>query len=316
MGQLVEGAWRGQWSPSTAENTAEGRFVRENATFRRWVRADGSTPFRPEAGRYHLYAALICPWASRALIYRKLKKLDDVVSVSIVHPVVSDFGWEFADYPGTIADTVHGARYLHEVYTRADPKFTGRVTVPALWDKKEGTIVNNESSEIIRMFDLEFGDLGDASVCFYPEDLRASIDELNAITYDGLNNGVYRAGFASSQEAYEEAIDDVFRTLDLLEERLDGSRYLLGDRITEADWRVFVTLVRFDAAYYGLFKCNLRRIIDYPRLRRYTRDLYEVPGVAETVDLDHIKRGYYGIKLLNPRQIVPGGPGLDFRNVA
>jgi putative glutathione S-transferase len=248
------------------------------------------------------------------LTYRKLKRLDDVISVSIAIPAVTDQGYSFGEYPGSIPDPLYNVRYLHELYTRADPRYTGRATVPVLWDKKQVTIVNNESSEIIRMLNSAFDAFGDASVDFYPRELRPAIDALNQRIYDGLNNGVYRAGFATSQEAYEEAVSAVFACLDELEQRLDGQPYVLGERLTETDWRTFMTLIRFDIAYHGLFKCNLRRVIDYRNLSAYLKRLYEVPGVRETVDFDHIKRTYYGIARLNPNGIVPKGPAEIFRD--
>ena len=316
---LVDGKWEGDWQRLKWTDT-RGRFVRQVSTFRNWVTADGSPGptgvggFRAEPGRYHLYVALNCPWACRTLTYRKLKKLDDVISVSIAVPAVTDQGYSFGEYPGSIPDPLYNIRYLHELYTRADPHYTGRATVPALWDKKQGTLVNNESSDIIRMLNSAFDAFGDASVDFYPRELRPAIDALNERIYEGLNNGVYRAGFAATQEAYEEAVDGVFACLDDLEQRLDGRTYLLGERLTETDWRTFMTLIRFDIVYHGLFKCNLRRVIDYPNLSAYLKRLYEVPGVKETVDFDHIKRTYYSIARLNPNGIVPKGPARIFRD--
>ncbi len=311
---LVEGRWQDDWQMK-ARTDASGRFVRQDSAFRNWVTKDGAAGptgeggFAAEPGRYHLYVALVCPWACRTLVYRKLKKLEDVVSVSISLPALTDQGWAFGEGPGSIPDPLFGIRHLHELYTRADPRFTGRPTVPVLWDKRRSTIVNNESADIIRMLNVAFDEYGDASVDFYPAALRPEIDALNARIYGGLNDGVYRAGFATTQGAYEEAARGVFACLDELEERLaDGRPYLLGERIVETDWRAFVTLVRFDAAYHGLFKCNLRRLADYPRLATYTRRLYDVPGVAETVDFDHIKRTYYSIRKVNPTGIVPIGP--------
>ncbi len=315
---LVDGKWVADWQPVQAKDE-KGGFVRQTSSFRNWVTPDGRAGptgeggFAAEAGRYHLYVALICPWASRTLIARKLKKLDDVVSVSVVEPALTDQGWRFGDYPGANRDEVNGATYLHEVYTRADPSFTGRATVPVLWDRKRGTIVNNESAEIVRMFNAGFGELADGSVDFYPAELASEIDALNARIYPRLNNGVYRAGFATTQVAYDEAFAEVFAMLDELERRFaDGRAFLLGDRFTEADIRLFVTLVRFDAAYHGLFKCNLRRIADYPGLSAYLARILAIPGVRETVDIDHIKRGYYSIKALNPTGIMPMGPELTW----
>lgn len=315
---LVNGQWVADWQPVQATDE-KGGFVRQTSTFRNWVTPDGGPGptgtggFKAEPGRYHLYVALICPWASRTRIARKLKKLEDVISVSVVSPVMTPQGWRFGDYPGATDDEVNGSTYMHEIYTKADPHVTGRATVPVLWDKKHETIVNNESADIVRMMNSGFGDLADGSVDLYPEDLRAEIDALNGRIYPALNNGVYRAGFATTQVAYEEAFRDVFAMLDELEERLaDGRRFLFDDRFTETDIRLFVTLVRFDAAYYGLFKCNLRRIADYPHLSRYVLRVIDIPGVRETVNIGHIKAGYYSIKALNPTGIVPLGPELPF----
>lgn len=315
---LVDGKWVENWQPVQATD-AKGGFVRQVSSFRSWVTVDGSPGptgeggFRAEAGRYHLYVALICPWASRTLIARKLKGLEDAVSVSVVEPALSDEGWRFGDYPGANRDTLNGATYLHEIYTRAEPHFTGRATVPVLWDRERGTIVNNESADILRMFNAGFGALARNAVDLYPEALREAIDALNAAIYPRLNNGVYRAGFATTQLAYEEAFADVFGMLDELEARLSaGGPFLLGAAVTEADIRLFVTLVRFDAAYNGLFKCNLRRLADYPALSAYLVRFLALPGVRGTVNVDHIKRGYYSIKALNPNRIVPVGPALDW----
>ena len=313
---LVDGKWVSDWHPVQATD-AKGGFVRQSSTFRNWVTPDGSAGptgeggFRAEAGRYHLYVALICPWASRTLIGRTLKGLADVVSVSVVEPTLTDEGWRFGDYPGADRDLLNGSTYLHEIYTRADPNISGRATVPVLWDKQRGTIVNNESSDILRMMNAGFGDLADPRFDLYPEDLREEIDAVNAAIYPRLNNGVYRAGFATTQQAYDEAFAEVFQMLDVLEERLsDGRHYLLGDRFTETDIRLFVTLVRFDVAYHGLFKCNLRRIADYPGLSGYLARVLAIPGVRATVSIEHIKRGYHSIKALNPTGIVPVGPEL------
>ena len=312
---LVDGKWRGAWQPVQATD-AKGGFVRQISSFRSWVTPDaaagptGEGGFRAERGRYHLYVALTCPWATRVLIARKLKKLEDAVSVSIVEPAMTDEGWRFGDYPGATRDSVNGATYLHEIYTRADPHFTGRATVPALWDKERRTIVNNESADLLRMFNSGFGALADEAVDLYPQDLRAEIDALNGQVYPSLNNGVYRAGFATTQEAYEEAFAGVFAMLDALERRLGPGPCLFGERLTEADIRVFVTLARFDAAYHGQFKCNLRRIADYSGLSAYLARLIALPAFRETFSLDHIKRGYYSIKSLNPSRIVPLGPDL------
>ncbi|MDR6953128.1 putative glutathione S-transferase [Ancylobacter sp. 3268] len=313
---LVEGKWTADWHPVQAKD-AKGGFVRQVSGFRHWVTPDGAPGptgeggFAAETGRYHLYVALICPWASRTLITRKLKRLEGVVSLSVVEPALTDEGWRFGDYPGATPDIVNGASYLHQLYTRADPHYTGRATVPVLWDRQRGTIVNNESADIVRMFNSGFGRLADDGVDLYPADLREAIDALNARLYPRLNNGVYRAGFATTQLAYEEAFADVFGMLAELEERLAGTGpFLFGDRFTEADIRLFVTLVRFDAAYHGLFKCNLKRIADYPALQAYMLRVLAIPGIRDTVRIDHIKRGYYSIKSLNPNGIVPVGPDL------
>jgi len=314
---LVNGKWEGDGQMRRSTD-GQGRFVRQVSTFRNWVTPDGSPGptgvggFKAEPGRYHLYVALNCPWACRTLIFRKLKKLDDVISVSIAIPAFTEQGYSYGDYPGSIPDPLYNIHYVHELYTRADPHYTGRATVPVLWDKVQGTLVNNESSDIIRMLNTAFDALGDATVDFYPAELRPEIDALNERLYEGLNNGVYRAGFAMSQEAYNEAVTGVFRCLDELEERLAGQPHLLGERITESDWRAFVTLIRFDIAYHGLFKCNLRRVIDYPRLSAYLKRLYNVPGVADTVDFHHIKRTYYSIPKVNPSGIIPKGPERIF----
>ena len=310
MGMLIDGVWT---PDPDMPRSAKGAFERSAAAVRGWVRADGSTPFAPEPGRYHLYVSLACPWAHRTLIVRKLKKLEDAISVSIVDWHMTDEGWHFSERDGATPDPHLGARYLREVYQASDPQFTGRVTVPVLWDTKQGVIVNNESAEIIRMLNAEFDAMGDASLDLYPESLRVEIDALNERVYDAINNGVYKCGFAGTQEAYEEAFDALFGLLEELEDRLGRQRYLLGERITEADWRLFTTLVRFDPVYFGHFKCNLRRIADCPNLWGYLRDLYQVEGVAETVDLHHIKSHYYAShRMLNPRGIVPKGPEIDF----
>ena len=315
---LVDGKWENDWELAKSTD-ASGRFVRQISSFRSWVTPQGfagptgDAGFAAEPGRYHLYVALNCPWACRTLIFRKLKRLEDVITVSVAVPEFTDQGYAFGDYPGATRDALQGARYVHELYTRADPHFTGRPTVPVLWDRVRDTIVNNESADIIRMLNGAFDAFGDATVDFYPEALRGAIEALNDRIYEPLNNGVYRAGFAATQQAYDEAVTDVFDCLDDLERRLEGGRpYLLGDRITETDWRAFVTLIRFDAVYYGLFKCNLRRLCDYPKLAAYTKRLYEVPGVAETVDFHHMKRAYYSIRKVNPSRIVPVGPEKIF----
>jgi putative glutathione S-transferase len=312
---LVDGKWSEAWRPVQSTD-AKGGFVRQISSFRNWVTPDGAAGptggggFRAEPDRYHLYAAFGCPWATRILIARQLKRLEDVVSVAIVEPAMTDQGWRFGDYPGADRDAVNGATYLHEVYALADPHFTGRATVPALWDKERRTIVNNESADLLRMFNSGFGALADTSIDLWPADLRAAIDALNAEVYGSLNNGVYRAGFATTQVAYEEAFVAVFATLDMLERRLERGPWLMGDRLTEADIRLFVTLARFDAAYHGLFKCNLRRIADHANLSAYLARLIAIPAFRDTFSLDHIKGGYYSIKALNPSRIVPLGPKL------
>ncbi|AGA34906.1 Glutathione S-transferase, omega [Thioalkalivibrio nitratireducens DSM 14787] len=316
MSLLIRGKLQSDWLD---EETEDGEFVRQDSQFRHWVTPDGSPGpggeggFPAEAGRYHLYVSLACPWAHRTLIFRVLKGLEALVSVSVVSPFMFEPGWSFHPYPGSTEDHVNGFEYLHQAYTLAEPEYTGIVTVPVLWDRKRQTIVNNESSEIIRMFNTAFDALTGRREDYYPPPLRAEIDAVNERVYETLNNGVYRAGFASEQAAYDRAYDRLFETMDWLEERLSGRRHLVGEHRTEADWRLFTTLVRFDAVYYGHFKCNRRRLIDYPNLWAYTRELYQVPGIADTVNLDQIKTHYYGShRNLNPSGIVPRGPELDF----
>ncbi|WP_342641236.1 glutathione S-transferase family protein [Rhodoligotrophos ferricapiens] len=320
MGMLVDGKWQDVWYDTRSTG---GAFERKPSSFRNWVTRDGEPGasgaggFAAESGRYHLYVSLACPWAHRTLIFRKLKGLTDHVSLSIVDPLMLEQGWVFSDRAGAIPDAINGAERLYEVYLRADPHYTGRVTVPVLWDKQRATIVNNESSEIIRMFNSAFDELTDNRLDFYPAALRAEIDEVDDRVYGAVNNGVYRAGFATTQAAYEEAYRALFETLDRLDAGLAKQRYLVGHQLTEADWRLFTTLVRFDAVYFGHFKCNKRRISDYPALSGYVRDLYQVPGVAETVNLAHIKLHYYGShRTINPTGIVPVGPELDFTSPA
>ncbi|WP_434710789.1 glutathione S-transferase family protein [Rhizobium sp. YTUHZ045] len=315
MGMLVDGVWHDVWYDT---KESKGHFKRQPSQFRNWVTADGeagpsgSGGFKAEAGRYHLYVSLACPWAHRTLIFRKLKKLEDLISVSVVDPLMLENGWEFKVGDGATGDHLFGVGTLWQIYVKADPHYSGRVTVPVLWDKQTGTIVSNESAEIIRMFNSAFDGLTGSKADFYPEDLRAEIDALNATVYDTVNNGVYKAGFATTQEAYEENVVKLFETLDILDERLGRGRYLFGDRLTEADWRLFTTLVRFDPVYVGHFKCNIRRIADYRNLPGYLRDLYQTAGVAETVNLQHIKQHYYrSHKAINPTGIVPAGPALD-----
>jgi len=316
MGLLVDGVWQDE---QPLQRTQSGRFVRPTTRFRNFVTEDGSPGptgsggFAAARGRYHLYVALACPWAHRTVIMRMLKGLEEVVSMSVVEPLYGPHGWRFGSGPGTVPDTVNGASELAEIYLLADPKYTGRVSVPALWDKERRTIVNNESAEIIRMLNGAFGRFTNVRTDYYPAPLRAEIDRVNDLVYENVNNGVYRAGFATAQEAYEEAFHALFGALDELERRLSRQRYLVGEAITEADWRLFTTLIRFDAVYYGHFKCNLRRIADYPNLSNYLRDLYQQPGIAALVNMDHIKRHYYGSQRhVNPTGIVPLGPQLDF----
>lgn len=309
---LVDGKWTQNWQP-VQKADSKGRFVRQVSSFRNWITPDGAAGptgeggFKAEAGRYRLYVAFICPWASRTLIARKLKGLEELIPVTVVNPVLGDQGWSFGGYPGADADPLFGAEHLHELYTRAEPTFTGRATVPVLWDEHRGVMVNNESADILRMFDTAFEHLVPSSYRLYPQDIGPKIDALSAEIYDQLNNGVYKAGFASSQGAYDEAVEGVFAMLDTLEARLTDD-YLFGERLTETDIRTFVTLIRFDAAYHGLFKTNRRQIADYPRLSAYMARILNLPGVAETVNMDHITRGYYAIKALNPTRIRPVGP--------
>jgi putative glutathione S-transferase len=315
MGLMVDGVWRDAWYDTKSSG---GRFQRSTAGFRNWVTADGSPGpsgiggFKAEAGRYHLYIARACPWAHRTMIFRAIKGLEGIIDYSVVNWLMLENGWTFDPGPGVTPDLVNGARYLHEVYKKADPHFSGRVTVPVLWDKQTQTIVSNESSEIIRMLNSAFDGVGAKAGDYYPEALRPEIDALNTRIYDTVNNGVYKAGFATSQAAYEEAVKPLFESLDWLEDILSKQLYLTGDSLTEADWRLFTTLLRFDPVYVGHFKCNLKRIVDYPALSSYTRELYQMPGIRETVDFDHIKRHYYeSHRTINPTGIVPLGPILD-----
>lgn len=316
MGLLVDGVWHDQWYDTKASG---GRFERSASQFRNWVTADGSAGpsgvggFKAEAGRYHLYVSLACPWAHRTLIFRALKGLEEVISVSVVDYLMAEEGWTFSDKDGATPDHLYGSKRLYEIYTRADPHYSGRVTVPVLWDKQQQTIVSNESAEIIRMLNSAFNAFGDASLDFYPEALRGKIDALNDFIYPNINNGVYRAGFATTQPAYEEAYNQLFSALDKIEDTLSNQRYLTGAQLTEADWRLFTTLVRFDPVYVGHFKCNKQRIADYPNISNYVRDLYQVKGVAETVNFTHIKNHYYmSHKTINPTGIVPSGPALEY----
>jgi putative glutathione S-transferase len=300
-------------APFPKEHAADGSFRRQASQFREWVRADPASPFTAAAGRYHLYASLACPWAHRTIIYRRLKGLENAVSMTIVDPERDDRGWAIIVGPGNTPDTANNFGFLGQAYLASDPGFDGRVTVPVLWDTVTGVIVNNESSEIIRMFDREFAAVADPGApMFCPPEFEAEIDAINAIVYEAVNDGVYRAGFATTQGAYEDAFRNLFAALDALDRRLGVVRYLLGDRITEADWRLFPTLVRFDPVYFGHFKCNLRRIADYPNLSGYLRELYQYPGVAETVSFNHIKRHYYRTHpTINPTRIVPVGPHMN-----
>jgi putative glutathione S-transferase len=314
MGMLVNGQWRDE-DPATEVGKA-GNFQRVDSVFRDRITADGSSGFAAEAGRYHLYVAYTCPWAHRTQIYLALKKLTGIISVAIAVPGLREQGWTFEDnaaFPDCTPDRVNGFNYLHEAYAASNPHYTGKVTVPTLWDKKTKRIVNNESSEIIRMLNAEFGALGADPTDFYPKHLRAEIDSVNAQIYANVNNGVYRCGFARSQAAYDEAYDALFATLDEIEARLGRQRYLVGNQITEADWRLFPTLVRFDVAYFSLFKCNRNRIADFPNLLNYVRELYAVPGVAETVKPRYYVMGYYSITRVNPTGIIPKGTPVDFK---
>ncbi|RLQ23613.1 glutathione S-transferase family protein [Seongchinamella sediminis] len=313
MGLLQEGKWVDQWYETESN---KGEFKRQESLFRNWITADGSAGpsgeggFRAEAGRYHLYVSLACPWAHRTLIFRALKGLEELISVSVVEPLMLEHGWEFSQ---RFADDLYGLDYLHQLYTRVDPEVTTRVTVPVLWDKQREIIVSNESAEIIRMLNSAFDEITGNTADYYPQPLREEIDALNAWIYPGINNGVYRAGFATSQQAYEQAYHELFEALDKVEERLAGQRYLTGPTITEADWRLFTTLLRFDAVYFGHFKTNRQRIEDFPNISGYVRDLFQQPGIAATVDLPYIKQHYYGShKTINPTGVVPLGQEIDF----
>lgn len=303
MGLLIDGKWTDQWYDTKSTG---GKFVRKDSSFRDFI---ASEKFPAERNRYHLYISHACPWAHRAAIFRKLKKLEDIIPITIVQPLMLENGWEF----GADKDPVYNRDYLHEIYTMADPAYTGRVTVPVLWDKKQETIVNNESSEIIRMFNSAFNDLTGNQDDYYPVNLHNEIDKINDFVYRTINNGVYKAGFATAQKVYESEVSKLFEALDTIEERLSKQRYLVGNTLTEADWRLFTTLLRFDPVYVGHFKCNIRRIEDYPNLSNYVRDLYQVEGVKDTVHMDHIKAHYYAShKMINPNGIIPIGPEIDF----
>ena len=317
MGMLVDGKWHDVWYDTKASG---GHFKRKDAAFRNWITHDGNAGpsgkdgFKAQANRYHLYISYACPWAHRTLIFRMLKGLEDIIDVSIVDHFMGANGWEFHDRDGGTIDHLHGSEYMHEVYTKAMSDYTGRVTVPVLWDKHNNTIVSNESSEIIRMFNSEFAEMSSSDHDYYPEHLRKDIDEINAIIYHNVNNGVYKCGFATTQEAYNENYDKLFATLDMLDERLANQRYLVGDQITEADWRLFTTLVRFDAVYVNHFKCNKQRIADYKNLSGYLRELYQIEGVADTVNMLHIKHHYFAShETINPTRIVPNGPELNLQ---
>ncbi|MFC6463406.1 glutathione S-transferase family protein [Marinilactibacillus sp. GCM10026970] len=315
MGLLVKGKWHDKWD----YNNDEGEFIREESQFRNWITKDGSAGptgeagFKAEPGRYHLYVSLACPWASRALIMRSLKGLEDIISISVVNTLMGENGWTFEEEEGVIQDPVIHADFMYQIYTHVEPDYSGRVTVPVLYDLKQNKIVNNESADIMRMLNSAFDEVGGNDKDFLPEDKMTEIDEINEKVYGTINNGVYKAGFATTQEVYEKEVTTLFDALDDIEERLERSRFLVGDEITEADWRLFTTLIRFDSAYHGHFKCNIRRIVDYKNLWRYTRELYNEPGVKETVNFDHIKKHYYrSHKQINPNGIVPKGPELDF----
>ena len=309
MGLLVDGRWVDQWYDTKSTG---GRFKRKASAFRDWIRADGSTAFAPESGRYHLYVSYACPWAHRTLIYRRLKGLEDHISVSVVNPIMLEHGWTFEPGDGVVPDPIHSAEFLHQVYTAAKVDYSGRVTVPVLWDRQHATIVSNESAEIIRMFDQEFGGLTGRPAAYRPADLVDEIDALNDRIYTGFNNGVYKAGFATSQAVYMEEVTRLFEVLDEMEERLATRRYLTGHRVTEADWRFLPTLLRFDPVYVGHFKCNLRRIVDYPNIQNYLLDLVQQYALIDTFNLDHVKRHYYvSHTSINPTQVVPEGPVID-----
>ncbi|EEX09819.1 conserved hypothetical protein [Ruegeria lacuscaerulensis ITI-1157] len=317
MGLLIDGVWHDEWYDTKSTG---GAFKRSAAQFRNWITADGRPGpsgkggFKAEAGRYHLYVSLACPWAHRTLIFRQLKGLQDLITVSVVHPDMLEHGWTFqTDKHGATGDTLYGLDYAYQIYTRADPQYSGRVTVPILWDKAQQTIVSNESSEIIRMFNSAFDEITGNTDDYWPAEMRDAIEDVNARIYSNVNNGVYKAGFATTQEAYDAAVHPLFDTLDWLEERLADNRYLMGDRLTEADWRLFTTLIRFDPVYHLHFKCNRRRLIDYANLWAYTRELYQWPGVADTVNLHHIVRHYhFSHDSINPHRIIPINPVLDY----
>lgn len=310
MGLLVEGKWVDQWYDTKSTG---GKFVRTVTQFRNTITPEGETGYKAEKGRYHLYVSLACPWASRTLMVRKLKGLEDYITVSVVHPHMLEHGWTFEEGEGVIGDPIFGAKYLHEIYTHAKSDYTGRVTVPVLWDKKTNTMVNNESAEIIRMFNTAFNHLTGNTEDFYPENLQKEIDEINDFIYDNVNNGVYKSGFSTAQDVYEEEVTKLFAALDKLEDHLADKKYLFGDKLTESDIRLFTTLVRFDPVYFGHFKCNLKQLVDYPNLWRYTKEIYNLDGVKETVNFAHIKEHYYvSHRTINPTGVVPKGPEIDW----
>lgn len=308
MGLLVDGVWSTEWY----KPDAKGRFVRSETTYRGRISTDGSTPFAPEAGRYHLYVSLACPWAHRTLIIRKLKGLEKAISLSVVDAHMTDDGWHFSSKPGAIPDTVNNCNFMREIYTLADPRYTGRVTVPVLWDRQTSTIVNNQSLEVMRILDTEFNEIAESSRGFYPPELSKEIDAAIEAIYEPINNGVYKAGFATTQEAYDSAVTELFSALDHWEEVLCDRRYLCGKTVTEADWCLFTTLVRFDTVYYTHFKCNRNHLYEYPNLWNYLKELYQIPGLSETCNFDHIKKHYYmSHPMVNPHGIVPVGPVID-----
>ncbi|MGV3162044.1 glutathione S-transferase family protein [Streptococcus hyovaginalis] len=316
MGLLVDGVWQDKWYDTKSTG---GKFVRSQSQFRNWITKDGiagpsgKEGFKAESGRYHLYISLACPWASRTLMMRKLKDLEDHISLSVVNPYMLENGWTFEEYDGVIPDPLFESQYLYQLYLQADPNYSGRVTVPVLWDKKNQTIVSNESADIIRMFNTAFNDITGNTDDYYPESLQEAIDDINAIVYDNVNNGVYKTGFATEQSVYEKELNSLFAELNRLEELLASQEWLVGNQMTEADIRLFTTLVRFDAVYYGHFKCNLKRLVDYPNLWNYTKRIYNLPGISETVNFDHIKTHYYGShKTINPNGIIPLGPEIDW----
>lgn len=309
MGLLVDGKWQDKWYDTKSSG---GKFERQESKFRNTISADNDV-FQPESNRYHLYVSLACPWAHRTLIFRELKDLTKHIGVSVVSPEMLENGWTFKPFEGATKDKLFDFDYMHQIYTKTDPQITSRVTVPVLWDKKTNQIVNNESSEIIRIFNSAFNDLTGNHDDFYPNHLRVEIDEINEFVYHAINNGVYKAGFATAQDVYDQEVTSLFAALDVIEDKLSKQRYLAGSQITEADWRLFTTLVRFDAVYVGHFKCNLKRIVDYPSIWGYLRELYAVEGVQETTDMTHIKHHYYySHDMINPTRVVPKGPEIDF----